>query len=522
MQEQDKNEQDDLEKQNHQEEQNDSKSEQMPDAPPDEFPEEPTVPQDAISNIEDEKNKFEKEHNIYHIHYNINGNAQINSGKIYGNMSQEKQTTSNKLIKNMDDVRNMFGMEETEDEFQMLIVLSILTIVPENHFISLVNELKRCWMKDTAENVTTVSPYTSVQEILKLGAKQVRVNFYDESGESEVICFHLKSPEIAAGVKQMIWVDYPVIRKYVVQWMFQIVEMDGFRNLILKQVGEAFQDLASMDYNFTKTEIIRVLKKRGKNDDYYFLNKIMERLLETDTYKENALNLMKHWCKTGNEKQKSMVYGLYQENRDRTVAQYIQGSMKDIIQEEIDNGKLIYKATGELKTVLFSKKRNINFRMLQENDDAAILYAKALMEVFDESTPAKKRIFGFYFCHIFMLDFFYEGYPEYQMMFIRLMQEKEIRKTVLPLYRYVWKRKVYRDNISEVLKYYLAELGKKGHNWTYAKGFFRSLSFTGEKSDFENTDKMLSKMEKTENTVAEQIRRDLQILLKQRMTENRR
>ncbi len=517
MQEQDNIEHDNLEEQNNQEAQNNSNIEQAPDPPIGESSKEAKITPDTIMNMENEKTEFEKEHNIYHIHYNINGDAQINAGEIYGNMSQEKNT-----LKNMDDVQKIFGMEQTVDEFQMLIVLCILTIVPDNHFIALVNELKKCWTQETEDNIKTVSPYISVQEIIKLGAEKVVASFYDESGKSEVSCFHLKNPEIAAGVKQMIWVDYPVIRNFVVQWMFQIVRMKGFRNLILSQVGEAFQDLASMDYNFTKIEIIGALVKRGKNDDYYFLNKIMEKLLETDTYKENAINLMKHWCTSGNEQQRTMVYSLYQENRDKKAAYYIQNSMKNIIQKELSNGELFYDETDRLEDVVFSKTQNVNFRVLQENDDAATLYAKALMEVFEDCTVVKKRIFGFYFCHIFLLDFFYEGYPRYQMMFIKLMQEKENRKILLPLYHYVWKKKVFRDIMSEMLNYYLIQLWKKNLDWTYAKGFFRSLSFTGEKSDFDNTDKMLRKIEMTGNTVAKQLRKDLQSLLNQRLSENRR
>lgn len=521
MLDQDNTEQNNSDKQNNQEMQNNNNSEQASDPPIAESSKETKITPDTVMNMENEKNEFEKEHNIYHIHYNISGDAQINAGEIYENMSQEKNT-SNKTIKNMDDVQKIFGMEQTVDEFQMLIVLCILTIVPDNHFIALVNELKRCWMQKTEENTKSVSPYISVQEILKLGAEKVVANFYDESGKSEVSCFHLKNPEIAAGVKRMIWVDYPVIRNFVVQWMFQIVQMKQFRNLILSQVGEAFQDLASMDYNFTKIEIIGALVKRGKNDDYYFLNKIMEKLLETDTYKENAINLMKHWCTSGNEQQRTMVYSLYQENRDKKAAYFIQNSMKNIIQKELCNGKLFYDETDRLEDAVFSKTQNINFRVLQENDVAATLYAKALMEVFEDCTTVKKRIFGFYFCHIFLLDFFYEGYPRYQMMFINLLQKKENRKILLSLYHYVWKKKVFRDIMSEVLNYYLNQLWKENLDWTYAKGFFRSISFTGAKSDFENTDKMLRKIEMTGNTVAEQLRKDLQRLLKQRLSENRR
>lgn len=108
------------------------------------------------------------------------------------------------------------------------------------------------------------------------------------------------------------------------------------------------------------------------------------------------------------------------------------------------------------------------------------------------------------------------------MMFINLLQKKENRKILLSLYHYVWKKKVFRDIMSEVLNYYLNQLWKENLDWTYAKGFFRSISFTGAKSDFENTDKMLRKIEMTGNTVAEQLRKDLQRLLKQRLSENRR
>lgn len=95
--------------------------------------------------MENEKKELEEEHNIYHVHYIINGDAQINTGEIYGNMSQENQKASDRIINSMDDVQKILGTDNTVDEFQMLIVLCVLTIVPDNHFITLVNELKKCW-----------------------------------------------------------------------------------------------------------------------------------------------------------------------------------------------------------------------------------------------------------------------------------------------------------------------------------------------------------------------------------------
>lgn len=508
-----------------QEEQNDrdnSVDEHTSDHPLDDDQKQEKLTPDTIMRMENEKKEFEEEHNIYHIHYNINGDAQINAGEIYGNMSQGNQNGSNRVINNMDDVQKILGMEQTVDEFQMLIVLCILTIVPDNHFITLVNELKKCWGQNTEEEIKTVSPYISTQDILKLGAEKVVADFYDESGKSEVNCFHLKNPEIADGVKRIIWVDYPVIRNYVVQWMFQIVKVNRFRNLILSQVGEAFQDLASMDYNFTKMEIINVLVKRGKNDDYYFLSKIMEKLLETELYKKNAIYLMKYWCTSGNRKQRTMVYSLFKKSRDKMASQCIQDSMKDVIKKEISEGKVFYDETDRVADVIFLQTKNINFRTFQENHDSAVLFAQAIMEIFHDCTPVQKRIFGFYFCHIFMLDFFYEGYPRYQMMFIKLMQEKEMRKTMVPLYRYVWSKKVFRDVLEETLNYYLDQLWKRNRDWEYAKAFFRSLSFTGEKKDFEQMVRILRKMERKGNLVAEQIRTDLQDLLMQRMSEKER
>ena len=217
--------------------------------------------------------------------------------------------------------------------------------------------------------------------------------------------------------------------------------------------------------------------KRGKNDDYYFLSRIIEKLLETDTYKKNAIHLMKYWCISGNQKQRTMVYSLYNENRDIMAASCIQDSMKDVIQKEISEGRVLYDETGKVADVIFLRTKNINFRTFQENGDAAVLFARAIMEIFNDCTQVQKRILGFYFCHIFLLDFFYEGYPRYQMMFIKLMQEKEMRKTIIPLYRYVWRKKVFRDVLEETLNHYLDQLWKKNQDWVYSKAFFREKRF---------------------------------------------
>lgn len=515
-------EQDNQEKQINHDSVNESTEEQVLGESTENDVKEAKITPDTIMKMEDKKKEFEKEHNIYHIHYTINGDAQINTGEIYGNMLQENQNTSEKTINSMEDVKKLFGMEKTLDEFQMLIVLCIFNIVPENYFIALVNKLKEHWIHDTEENTNSVSPYISMQNIIKLGAERVVVSFYDESGKLEISCFHLKNQNIAAGVKHMIWVDYPVIRNYIVQWMFEIVQSKEFRTSILCQVGEAFQDLASLDYNYTKTEIINVLLKRRKGIDYFLLSKIMQKLLETSKYKDNAINLMKHWCTSGNIQQKSLVYSLYRGNRDEDAANYIRKSMKNIIRKELHDGKLIFDETSRLKDVIFSKAHNINLRILQENDDVTVLYAQAMMEVFQDLSHMEKKVFGFYFCYIFLLDFFYVGYPKYQMLLIKMAQEKETRKIILPLYCYVWEKKVFRDSMGETLDLHLTRLWEGDHDWTYTNSFFRTLSFTGKKSDFDNTDQVLCKMERKGNVIAGDIRKELQGLLKQRISEKRR
>ena len=108
------------------------------------------------------------------------------------------------------------------------------------------------------------------------------------------------------------------------------------------------------------------------------------------------------------------------------------------------------------------------------------------------------------------------------MLFMKLMQEKEMRSILLPLYRYVWEKKVFREILGEIMRYYLAHLQKVQRDWTYMRWGFRSLSFTGKKSDFENMDKVLKKIENDGNTIAGRIRRELHDLLEQRIAESRR
>ena len=86
----------------------------------------------------------------------------------------------------------------------------------------------------------------------------------------------------------------------------------------------------------------------------------------------------------------------------------------------------------------------------------------------------------------------------------------------------MWEKKVFREILGEIMRYYLAHLQKVKRDWTYMRWFFRSLSFTGKKSDFENMDKVLKKIENDGNTIAGRIRRELHDLLEQRIAESRR
>lgn len=108
-----------------------------------------------------------------------------------------------------------------------------------------------------------------------------------------------------------------------------------------------------------------------------------------------------------------------------------------------------------------------------------------------------------------------EGYPQYQLMTVRCLGDPKLRKQIKGMYTEVWGRRESRRMVGYILQQHFMELEKQECSWEYMEDFFKTVAFTGERENFEDTVCFLERaFRETGCGIAEEIRRWLETLLR--------
>lgn len=457
----------------------------------------------------------------------INGadieNFIFNSGRIYGDISQgnirQEVEADPFRCKSSDGLESLFK-EHSETGYRViLITLIALKIVPTAHLFSLAERLNMHISSGVTEQTKVGFQYYanwSIEDVLKiLGSEKIIASIKSEAGELPVSCITLKDRSCFAKLATTIWNEYPGFRDGIMKWLLEISEIKELRPLILHQIANAIASFSAADFSYAKTSILPYFTHNKKRDDFYFLRQIFTRCLLNDDCKCNAETLLIHWCRLEqNDFLWKIALAICSTAAECKFYSAVCDRINQIIQRELQQGILV-KGT---KTIYYFKpETGVPFRILQENANASDAYLTVFASCFAACETYQDYLrFGYYASSLLWIDYMEEGYPNYQSIFISSLNRKEIRTRMIPVMCYIWKKQPLRTQFMEpVFCAYVKELESYQKPWEYMKRFLKTIAFTGNRIDYDNTIRMLERLNKInmQESIPKQMIRYLKNLL---------
>lgn len=472
-----------------------------------------------------EKDRKEAEyHNCIFIDGKELNSFIFNSGEINGGITQSsygggEEKKEENTFREKHDLTGFLASHQKDGYASVLIIMAVLKAVPEQYLFSFSEELQKILTPEENEKEEKIPvAYQSVDSIINvISAERIEIVVNTAVGKIPVRSLVLKDKSQIGSIMKAIWYDYPGMREGLIKWLILLSRKQDVRKILLCQLAEAVGTFAAYDFTYAQNKIIPRFSQLKGRDDFYFLNKVMEHCLGSDSCGRFADRLLEQWCFT-KELWKIPLH-LYHSQESREFHRSLAKKLRNIIEEELDDAREI---EGRDYIYIFTDFSKIPFDLLQENQDGAGLYMKTLSEVFAECKSRKERMrFGYYFCGLLLQDFLTEGYPFYKCAILDSFHKKELRSGISPVMTYVWQVKALRDIIAnEILSRYIQELDYYSRSWEYGKSFLKSLAFTGQQEDYKNAIRMLERRG-TKGKTADEMRDYLENLLQQRKKGDR-
>lgn len=443
------------------------------------------------------KEKYCAEKGQTKIQIFLGSNVVENSGFMHGNIHQTEQAEdknrnhSARLQLDLEHLSAYLKKQENFDESVILIVLVLLRILPDSSIFAISNQLLEQLSKgSTEESEVTFHSVEEVAEKFQLEFGMVKVQ--SVTGQISVSCLIWEKEELAKEVTTYCWRNYPEMRHGIVEWLIELRDFQQNRSLLLYQIHEALQELASLDFDYTYHSILPFLFKVQNWDNYNSLIHVIQGLMDTENYRHNTQTLLGNWCSENGWLWK-VAYFFYKQESTWNWQNLLKRRLKKEIQRELERGT---PYRNDNSKYYFPPVDAIPIGILQDEKDMASLYLEVLSEEFQLSERTKdKERFACYICRLFWKDFMEEGWPTNRMMFLDSCNSKKDRKAIKPFLRFIWQRKRYRDMISKLLIVYMNSLTKRNLSWDYTKEFWKLVAFTGEEADFQNTIHFLERAE---------------------------
>lgn len=478
-----------------------------------------------------QQNKRERGEAEYHNCFFIDGkelnNFIFNSGKINGNINQGSSQEGDKeepfCFRDQKDMKELIKRYALTDYVPIFIAITVLKMVPVSHLVEVSQVLNaHLYTKKEAGEQPEVkgNALQSMEDILEfLNAEIVLATMESQAGRMEFQSVIFKNPAMILELSRELWTGYPGMRKGLIGWLLDISRVRPIRKLILCQIGEAIAEFAAMDFAYAENNIIPLFVKKHDRDSFYFLLRIMERCLREEAYQDNAENLLCHWAELDNNQfLLKIAFYLYDRSKDYSFNSQVRRRLQRIVREELALGLEV-----ELEQVVYFFKDDsvLPFDLLQEQENMAEVYIEVLAGQFELCQKKRDRLrFGYYFMTLMWQDYIEEGYPLYRSLFLASLNNRESRKRLGPIIRYVWQKQIFRQLFLEkILLLYIKELRDSGRSWDYMKNFLKVIAFTGEETDFEHTLRTLGRIKEEcdGKEIADQMKEYLTELLNSRI-----
>lgn len=426
----------------------------------------------------------------------VNGNDQqnlvINLGEIQGDVGQNMQKTNCQnnirtssesrgyLKADASNLQEFLNIYESTNTLKIMLALMMLESIPEIILYEILYE----WEQNEEEMTMVLAVSESMDDMINaISAKRM---IYMERGNREglptkyIIFSDSNTPK---NLRAYVWKNLIALREHLVKWLFRIRMMKSVRSRISNQVGQAFLNLAALDFSYAYEMMIMPLSKLEHIDDQKYLVNVLSGCIKIPEYEQSVDSLLCEWIGYSNKRLWQVAYRMYDNTKPY---QYIQKLEKRLDSEMArEQMRVLYTNWKPWSGYFYPAYRN---RVLEK-----LLLEMVATRFASSKTYQDKQDAAIYVCVLFQQDYRCEGYPDFQMLIIKGFQDKELKAVLTPVMIFIWEHKVYRDMLELVLREHLHELEREMKQWDYMKPFLLSLAFTGRESDYNSMIRFLEK-----------------------------
>lgn len=481
--------------------------------------------------LKDEKSEDNEQNSSFEFNnciiYTGNGdiNTVMNSGSVRGNIIQgtagaDKENSRQEAgssFYNFNDKKEILKFVEDyrdKEEFLSFLSVAFLECVPDFLWIDINKKLFDCLFEEGAENRPVFGWEQGFMDLDKklelLHMITVPAQCRTNLGKVEAKCMIYFSDKIRDQIEKTIWGQDYFLRKKILSWLISLKNDEKISTTMAYQVVTALCRISLYDWSIFQTEVFYplLLKKGQQNRNY--LVKILSYNLKKSSYKPLLDQQIQEWIWKKDVFLWEIAYRLYGINKAYKFNREIKEQMKQYLKEDLE-----WRCIGD---GLFHPKWNpkVDIYPAYFNKEFEKLILQILLEFYKGCrTYNQKEQFQDYFIWLLTNDYKMEGYPCYQLIFLDVLNDKEIRLEVREMYWELWRNYRVRNVWIQIIQKHFIELERYRKSWEYAQYFFKMIAFTGKANDYHMVLDVLSNM-KYSRRISGEVQAYLSELLKKR------
>ena len=419
-------------------------------------------------------------------------NTVLNKGTISGGISQQaslgkyKEGEQFDFSKNEDIDRFVKEFTDRKELLDFLCIL-FLELVP----VSLLADVREA-MKDILFAKRSEKQYdlfsSAEREMDLLHLQKILAVRNGIFGKDTIECFVFQDSVSTDEIGRTIWETYRELRGPVLLWLLELKNIKRVADVLFYQIANAFTRIVKYDFLYARTEVFLRLRQSGGYEDRTILVRALKEYMDEKGYDEYLDQTILEGYKRNDSFLWQTGYRLYREDG----AYSFQRKTEEILLLKLRKDMEDFRLNDDRRNSWHND--NIDFYPAYHDRNIERLFMKAIFALYKEcQMEQEKTRFGYYFCWLFREDFSKEGFPKYQLMMTHCLKEKETRRRVREMYIELWRKSRFRRLLGYILYQHFIELERKGRSWSYMQDFFKTIAFTGDRADFEDTVRFLER-----------------------------
>lgn len=199
-------------------------------------------------------------------------------------------------LRKMEDCAEFFDTCKKKEYIALAIVLSVFEIVLIGDYINLKDALMEylpaVWQTNqegTETCVQQVNPYISLNRALSV----IRGKIFITDDGQRCIGYGEGSEEVLSNI----WVQFPDLRKPIINWLIRVYEMFEYKTSFeVYQVVCAFNRIITEDFQYSRMQVFERLYSAP--DNLGFIARLAQELLADERFKKDTFNMVLRWMES--------------------------------------------------------------------------------------------------------------------------------------------------------------------------------------------------------------------------------